>query len=57
MLDTVPKIGLFVFAALLMAGSMVGLRWVYGVLNGKVLEVLQGEQDKKKKKGESGDGK
>lgn len=49
-LDTVPRIALFVSAALLMAGSTMMLKWVYGTMNGRILEVLQAEQDKKKPK-------
>ena len=47
-LETAPRIALFASAALLMAGSTMVLKWVYGSMNGKILEVLQAEQDKKK---------
>ena len=50
LLDTVPRMGLFGFAALLMTVSTVGLKWVYEKINGKIMEVLQEEQNKKKSK-------
>ena len=48
MLSTGPRIGLFAFAALLMTAGTMGLKWTYGVLNGKVMEGLRAEQEKKK---------
>lgn len=49
-LNTARRIVLFTVAALLMAGSTMMLKWLYGKINGKILEVLQAEQDKKKLK-------
>lgn len=47
-LDTVPRIGLFMFSALLMTGSTMSLKWAYEKMNGKIMETLQAEQDRKK---------
>jgi len=50
MIGTEQRIGLFAFAAALLTGCTMALGWVYVKMNGKIMEVLQGEQDKKKKK-------
>lgn len=50
MMDTEQRIGLFAFAAALLTGCTMALGWGYLKMNGKIMEVLQGEQDKKKKK-------
>ena len=44
------RIGLFILSANLMAGSTITLKWLYAVMNGKIMETLQGEQNKKKTK-------
>ncbi len=46
--DFVGRIGLFVLSAVVMTGSTVMLKRLYAVLNGKIMETLQKEQNKKK---------
>lgn len=50
MVSTLPRIGLFAMAASLMAAVGMGLKRLYEALNGKVMEELQKEQNKKKSK-------
>ena len=42
------RIGLFCLSAVVMTGSTVALKRVYASLNGKIMETLQEEQNKKK---------
>ena len=47
--DLIGRIGLFVLSAVVMTGSTVTLKRLYAILNGKIMETLQEEQNKKKK--------
>ena len=46
--DLIGRVGLFALSALLMTGSTVMLKQLYWTLNGKIMETLQEEQNKKK---------
>ena len=44
------RIGLFILSATVMTGSTITLKLLYAAMNGKIMETLQGEQNKKKTK-------
>lgn len=48
--DLIGRIGLFILSAVVMTGSTMTLKRLYAVVNGKIMETLQVEQNKKKTK-------
>ena len=47
--DLMGRIGLFALSAVVMTGSTVLLKRLHSVLNGKIMQTLQEEQNKKKR--------